>query len=307
MTLEDILNARIIPARAGFTLTAPMRRTANPDHPRSRGVYWVFRRSCCGAAGSSPLARGLLTRWLTAGLMVWIIPARAGFTSTTCPAATSAGDHPRSRGVYVVGAYHRMRPGGSSPLARGLRHHALPLLRVHGIIPARAGFTVLLRPRPRENTDHPRSRGVYVRRGAQQERAAGSSPLARGLPPWNHDSRLPGGIIPARAGFTRGVLPPLGSCTDHPRSRGVYLTVAILNSKVAGIIPARAGFTTRERPARGPVPDHPRSRGVYEEERNTAMSTIGSSPLARGLPQHSGRDRRNTRIIPARAGFTFHG
>ena len=29
----------IIPARAGFTLTAPMRRTASPDHPRSRGVY----------------------------------------------------------------------------------------------------------------------------------------------------------------------------------------------------------------------------------------------------------------------------
>ena len=55
-------------------------------------------------------------------------------------------DHPRSRGVYEEDYGSADDPKGSSPLARGL----LLVNRRHdddvGIIPARAGFTLLYRP-----------------------------------------------------------------------------------------------------------------------------------------------------------------
>ena len=71
---------RIIPARAGFTTSPGKSRATRADHPRSRGVYsgMGFRRS--GPEGSSPLARGLQTRIDNEGVLVRIIPARAGFT-----------------------------------------------------------------------------------------------------------------------------------------------------------------------------------------------------------------------------------
>ena len=215
--------------------------------------------------GSSPLARGLPAA-VPAGLGTpGIIPARAGFTWRRRSPRLRTGDHPRSRGVYPGEA---LRPGlrpGSSPLARGLRGPTEPAgyadriiparagftdsrVREHArlrIIPARAGFTAPTASVSGARSDHPRSRGVYLRRRLQ--------PLRRIR------------IIPARAGFTlttdrKAPLPP-----DHPRSRGVYsdwLTtdgMAGGSSPLArglpppttslphrsGIIPARAGFTTR--------------------------------------------------------------
>ena len=50
-----------------------------------------------------------------------IIPARAGFTTLRLGAVSGAGDHPRSRGVYVDGGTTYACRAGSSPLARGLR------------------------------------------------------------------------------------------------------------------------------------------------------------------------------------------
>ena len=72
-----------------------------------------------------------------------------------------------------------------------------------------------------------------------------------------------------------------------------------------GIIPARAGFTTNFREAHHIGRDHPRSRGVYPEDLVIFASPEGSSPLARGLPHSSFLGRLFTRIIPARAGFTY--
>ena len=54
---------RIIPARAGFTVSGHDHRRKEPDHPRSRGVYFGGRRCVTHCTG--------------------IIPARAGFTP--CP------------------------------------------------------------------------------------------------------------------------------------------------------------------------------------------------------------------------------
>ena len=70
----------IIPARAGFTTIANIGDVRDEDHPRSRGVYNSRNDSGGGVLGSSPLARGLLNRFLLQCEGTGIIPARAGFT-----------------------------------------------------------------------------------------------------------------------------------------------------------------------------------------------------------------------------------
>ena len=52
------------------------------------------------------------------------------------------GDHPRSRGVYLMKYGFMMLMAGSSPLARGLLAGYGPWPEAMGIIPARAGFTL---------------------------------------------------------------------------------------------------------------------------------------------------------------------
>ena len=180
--IENRFDRRIIPARAGFTVSAPMIGIIVEDHPRSRGVYSPVRRGPGARLGSSPLARGL-------------------------PTAPSLGervdsDHPRSRGVYHVD--DRARQIG------------------RGIIPARAGFTPIRRPGWSGRPDHPRSRGVYGTARCGSRAASGSSPLARGLLPLHLGADDVGRIIPARAGFTRTTRSTGGPRPDHPRSRGVY-------------------------------------------------------------------------------------
>ena len=101
-------------------------------------------------------------------------------------------------GTLPTGAFE-----GSSPLTRGLlrgRGHDAVLRR---IIPARAGFTVTRALGDHGTGDHLRSRGVYRARAASSAAVAGSSPLARGLLLGDEARVGGGGIIPARAGFTR--------------------------------------------------------------------------------------------------------
>ena len=158
----DYTDARIIPARAGFT-----------------GSLFLGARS---RLGSSPLARGLRRRG--SGWPFWrgIIPARAGFTARPGTGTRCRADHPRSRGVYLTAISVAQSIRGSSPLARGLRR-----LRVF--------------PSSR-CSDHPRSRGVYMSACRILPRTGGSSPLARGLPRGVGGGDALRGIIPARAGFT---------------------------------------------------------------------------------------------------------
>ena len=172
------------------------------------------------------------------------------------------------------------------------------------IIPARAGFT------PSRNG---RSGPIY-----------GSSPLARGLRPAGGPATPLRRIIPARAGFTLGAVRSGLVNRDHPRSRGVYVETDPFHYLVTGssplarglpahrdarvvhgrIIPARAGFTETMGRSVTLRMDHPRSRGVYKKPWRSVGSSVGSSPLARGLRHAEVHDRRVERIIPARAGFT---
>ena len=297
-----------------------------PDHPRSRGVYVSWSWRCWGWRGSSPLARGLLRTDVLLAAGVRIIPARAGFTGDRGRLLPGAGDHPRSRGVYEAvehpgpadpdhprsrGVYRRARSAsswssGSSPLARGLL--APHEIRSDGvrIIPARAGFTRRPRAAHLRWEDHPRSRGVYAGSRPPARRAAGSSPLARGLRGGGVDRAAHRRIIPARAGFTAWSTGRPTRWADHPRSRGVYTGCGSRRTTATGSSPLARGLLLGW--TRGPSPrDHPRSRGVYESFPLHFGQDPGSSPLARGLQGGRGCGDRRQRIIPARAGFTRPG
>ena len=91
----------IIPARAGFTIGVFQALEPNWDHPRSRGVYDGSPAVERFQSGSSPLARGLHADGTGGPGGRGIIPARAGFTSTSTPVSHAPTDHPRSRGVYT--------------------------------------------------------------------------------------------------------------------------------------------------------------------------------------------------------------
>ena len=194
---------RIIPARAGFTRPSPASSRRTRDHPRSRGVYSGLAAIGILAPGSSPLARGLPPVGEEARQQSRIIPARAGFTSRLARTSTGRRDHPRSRGVYWPMKSWQQWSRGSSPLARGLHLVTHRDELVLGIIPARAGFTLLVLSAHGRGWDHPRSRGVYLMKTFALRAWCGSSPLARGLQPPEAGPEPPSGIIPARAGFTR--------------------------------------------------------------------------------------------------------
>ena len=213
---------RIIPARAGFTIWFKPLSVSPVDHPRSRGVYVTVNDAQLRRAGSSPLARGLLIERKIEISGVRIIPARAGFTARVYQPLRAVWDHPRSRGVYPRGPRGPSAPGGSSPLARGLRALISVLCPNTGIIPARAGFTGQPILSATVAQDHPRSRGVYDGSDPDGTLVRGSSPLARGLLPRGTQSRQGRRIIPARAGFTINVTGSSIQFRDHPRSRGVY-------------------------------------------------------------------------------------
>ena len=112
---------RIIPARAGFTISVDLDGVCAEDHPRSRGVYPSPMTAGPGVRGSSPLARGLLPALPCPALFLRIIPARAGFTLDPNQPICIPADHPRSRGVYHARVTITGARAGSSPLARGLR------------------------------------------------------------------------------------------------------------------------------------------------------------------------------------------
>ena len=193
---------------------------------------------------------------------------------------------------------------GSSPLARGLPMFSPRVTPTLGIIPARAGFTLVPMTRTSASADHPRSRGVYRTRRNPGRTTFGSSPLARGLHRVRVHVLLPLGIIPARAGFTERAFWQRPQPADHPRSRGVYLFGWKQCGPGVGIIPARAGFTTCSPRSQCRCQDHPRSRGVYRASNHESRIPRGSSPLARGLLGQVNIGLDGGRIIPARAGFT---
>jgi len=90
---------------------------------------------------------------------------------------------------------------------------------------------------------------------------------------------------------------------SSPLARGLLSQIGE-RASTHGIIPARAGFTPHPQLRAGARRDHPRSRGVYRFDSSPGRDDKGSSPLARGLLVISVTAIAESRIIPARAGFT---
>jgi len=214
--------------------------------------------------------------------------------------------------------------GGSSPLARGGLPPCDRQARLGGLIPARAGRTLMRRGFGDLGAAHPRSRGADRCQRPTNARASGSSPLARGGPTRMGGPHMGDGLIPARAGRTLRRAVPTSLDRAHPRSRGAdeaHIIGAVtfdgssplarggpndaLRSLTQGrLIPARAGRTVLSCRRRWIGTAHPRSRGADPEPDGAADACQGSSPLARGgLPDHRSSPML-PRLIPARAGRT---
>ena len=191
--------------------------------------------------GSSPLTRGKRFRVPGSGAAGGLIPAHAGKTAFSRVSSWRASAHPRSRGENWVGSGEGEDCAGSSPLTRGkLTPHHPPKI-AQRLIPAHAGKTSRMMKSGSDKAAHPRSRGENSGRRFRSRLATGSSPLTRGkrVPRrrWDRD----GGLIPAHAGKTIGVIGFICGSPAHPRSRGENHAGVTSPQTLAGSSPLTRG------------------------------------------------------------------
>ena len=132
---------RIIPALAGNTRVRWPKPPNGSDHPRSRGEYRTRGARPELHGGSSPLSRGIRYPPAIARCGRGIIPALAGNKSIAGWDVWLDGDHPRSRGEYLLARPKTHTGAGSSPLSRGIPRPPCPAAPRPRIIPALAGNT----------------------------------------------------------------------------------------------------------------------------------------------------------------------
>ena len=92
---------------------------------------------------------------------------------------------------------------------------------------------------------------------------------------------------------------------SSPRGRGKLLNLAT-GARDSGLIPARAGKTRRRRNNQTPPRAHPRAGGENQVQVLKAHFGDGSSPRGRGKRGYAPWRPSDRRLIPARAGKTFH-
>ena len=90
--------------------------------------------------------------------------------------------------------------------------------------------------------DHPRACGVYKMSTLRPIPLLGSSPRVRGLLHDHQGALDEGGIIPARAGFTRSAYFCSCGLEDHPRACGVYHEVGVVEVSGEGSSPRVRGL-----------------------------------------------------------------
>ena len=192
-------------------------------HPRSRGEHSSQEYNALKSPGSSPLARGTLSRPAPKPIHSGLIPARAGNTAWLPTQTASTWAHPRSRGEHIGDVDNAGTHLGSSPLARGTQHLAFVAFHWSGLIPARAGNTCWLIVHRRKPRAHPRSRGEHGDLITDRWTLQGSSPLARGTREPIVSVMAVCGLIPARAGNTMCSTSTKRVERAHPRSRGEHI------------------------------------------------------------------------------------
>ncbi len=115
--------SRFIPAGAGNASDAGRVGAGVTVHPRWRGERNAGRATGCHRNGSSPLARGTRLGAKHAPPLLRFIPAGAGNACCDVVLHVTSPVHPRWRGEHLLVADYSRIFSGSSPLARGTRHH----------------------------------------------------------------------------------------------------------------------------------------------------------------------------------------
>ena len=156
---DKLLDAGIIPARAGNSRFTIRPRSLHRDHPRACGEQRLWHVPPHCRSGSSPRVRGTVLPVVVNAVVQGIIPARAGNSVGVPKALVSKRDHPRACGEQVVRELLVGRDQGSSPRVRGTGFVLPVRARYPGIIPARAGNRRSRRSRSRSRRDHPRACG----------------------------------------------------------------------------------------------------------------------------------------------------
>ena len=295
-------DVRIIPARAGSRSCCRRSCGRRRDHPRACGEQRQSRKGRVQTHGSSPRVRGAAYPEVIRQFLFRIIPARAGSSAYPQVDGSLYEDHPRACGEQGATTSMSAARLGSSPRVRGAVSVGPRSRDGSGIIPARAGSSLLgAFPCP-VGQDHPRACGEQKVREV----------LCVG---WVR-------IIPARAGSSRSHRTGQLGGRDHPRACGEQ-TMALLvlpmklgssprvrgadNLKAGacqldGIIPARAGSRLSTRHSASRSPDHPRACGEQGLVFTDDYDLGGSSPRVRGAGICQGARDLRARIIPARAG-----
>ena len=179
-----------------------MAPTTRRAHPRIRGEHGERLGDLGQLAGSSPHPRGALRQQHRRPPPGRLIPASAGSTVVGHSVRCGTWAHPRIRGEHVyLSVTSRMAPG-SSPHPRGARRHDRRVLRRRRLIPASAGSTAPISPRPGCGRAHPRIRGEHPQRLGLLRIVPGSSPHPRGALQQRPISSHSGRLIPASAGST---------------------------------------------------------------------------------------------------------
>ncbi len=211
----------IIPACAGNTLCATVALCKPRDHPRVCGEH-------ADVMSARIYGRG-------------IIPACAGNTGGAGGGWQASRDHPRVCGEHLLHELDGLRAGGSSPRVRGTPRRATRLEFPSGIIPACAGNTQRVGSRPFHSRDHPRVCGEHTVSLLAVTVPSGSSPRVRGTHLLRFAFAPTAGIIPACAGNTPPLFPPVPLSWDHPRVCGEHSKAALLRSATLGSSPRVRG------------------------------------------------------------------
>ncbi|SDQ52326.1 hypothetical protein SAMN05428996_2036 [Quadrisphaera sp. DSM 44207] len=244
----------LIPAYAGSTdgwrRTGPWSRA----HPRVRGEHSRVVPGEARVTGSSPRTRGALPEVAHLDPGGGLIPAYAGSTRSSSPAARSGRAHPRVRGEHGRSTRSSAWARGSSPRTRAALPEVAHLDSGGGLIPAYAGSTTCRPPDGCVTPAHPRVRGEHPPPSQMCAFRGGSSPRTRGALPGRHPAEGPRRLIPAYAGSTRCTSSSPTAPRAHPRVRGEHLGLEGAGVRVAGSSPRTRGaplaVDQRPRPGR---------------------------------------------------------
>ena len=316
--------SRLIPARAGKTLSAPRSWRMVPAHPRACGENASALGAPATDFGSSPRVRGKPVGGVHGNGLGGLIPACAGKTPPNTQSHSSGPAHPRVCGENETLQHGDTRVSGSSPRVRGKPGLRAPRALRGGLIPACAGKT-RARPQSRDGgTAHPRVCGENSGRLAVRRVLGGSSPRVRGKPTKDLITTQRLRLIPACAGKTarwpwyrrppaahprvcgENKVNPFTQPTTEgssPRVRGKRSGVS--QAQVSrGLIPACAGKTPSCPPGSGMSAAHPRVCGENPAPEKNPRIRSGSSPRVRGKRAYGAWRLRLCRLIPACAGKT---